>query len=565
MLPYTRGGTGSVVSDFKKQLDAIEISVTADAGAQCDNIADDASKIQNAVNMAIALSTGGRGAVVKFPRGVCAASVGPTVPRLKTVLFRGEGMGASVLRITGPSADGITFANDEFLTGSGGIENMSIEAGAGFRASKSFAAGSTGTGVKAVHMNNGWGLRNVDISGFQRGFALLGSWNTTSSNIHVRFFSGEGIYVDTASDNAISGGNKIIGATVSNAGYATPNASTALRVRSSGGDFFAKIDMTGAGTGVLVDPYPGTQVSYLWFDSVLADTCVGDAWVIDGTNASINGIRGTDTWGSYSGGNGLVLKGNNLRGFRMKGMATRENKQRGIWIQGGSGIELTVPEVHSNSRGSNGVYPGIEIADGVNLPKSFAIMGGSSGNWESAYTDQGASLSFKGVAANFRIEGVDFSGPGGGHSPVEFADDTKLTAFKMLGNLPAASYGVNPSERYPTTLFGDVASGTSGYLTAVGFRQFPSQTPTGAVKPALVGKAIASVFTAPGAGQSFTYRLVVNGTPVGSTGVISGASAFQITFYPGVTLAPWDRYEVAVTGTSGTSASVHNVTLQIEP
>lgn len=123
---YSRGVPGSVLSDVKQQLDALEISVTADAGASCDNRADDSGKIQNAVNMALALS-GSRGAVIKFPRGVCAAAHGPTVPRLTTILFRGEGMGASVLRITGPNADGISFANDEYLTVGGGVQDMSIE------------------------------------------------------------------------------------------------------------------------------------------------------------------------------------------------------------------------------------------------------------------------------------------------------------------------------------------------------------------------------------------------------------------------------------------------------
>lgn len=561
---YSRGVPGSVLSDVKQQLDALEISVTADAGASCDNRADDSGKIQNAVNMALALS-GSRGAVIKFPRGVCAAAHGPTVPRLTTILFRGEGMGASVLRITGPNADGISFANDEYLTVGGGVQDMSIEAGAGFHASGSFAAGSNGTGVKAVHMNNGWGLHNVDISGFRRGVELLGSWNTNSTNVHVRFFSEEGIYVDTAADKAISGGNKIIGGTISNAGYATPNASFGLRVRASGGDFFAKLDITSAGTGVVVDPYVGVQVAYLWFDSVLSDTSVNDGWIVDSTKAPVVAIRGTDTWISFSGGNGLVLKGDLLRGFRMKGMSLRENKKRGLWIQGGSGIELNTAEIHSNSRGSNGVYPGAEIADGVIQPKSFALIGGSIGNWESSTTDQGASIKFAGAAANFRIEAMDLTGPGGGKSVVEITDETKLTAFRMLGNLPTGTYGVNPSERTASIAFGDVATGQSAYLTAAGGRKSAGQTPISAVRAELISKMTVNVTTAAGLGEKFTYRLVKNGVPTGIVAILAGADAHETTAYPGVMLSAGDRYEVAINSSSGASASTHSVTLHMEP
>lgn len=564
MPSYSRGVRGSVLSNIKQQLDAVEISVTADAGASCDNRADDAGKIQNAVNMALALS-GSRGAVVKFPHGICAATYGPTVPRQKVILFRGEGIGASVLRITEPNADGITFANDEYLITGGGVQDLSIEAGAGFQASGSFAAQSSGTGVKAVHMNNGWGLHNVEISGFQRGLALLGSWNTTSTNVHVRLFSEEGVYVDTATDKAISGGNKIIGGTISNAGFAKASASVALRVRASGGDFFAKLDLTGSGTGVLVDPYAGVQVAYLWFDSVLSDTSIGDAWVIDGTNAPVVAIRGTDTWGSYSGGNGLLLKGNMLRGFRMKGMGLRENGERGLWIQGGSGIELNTVEIHSNSRGRNGIYPGVEIADGVTEPKSFALVGGSIGNWESSTADQGSSIKFAGRAANFRIEAMDLTGPGGGRPVVEIDDETKLTAFKMLGNLPAAVYGVNPSERIAQPIGGHVEAGGTAYFGPANSSPQADAQPFFTARAILAGKVFVAVSTAPGRGQALTFQLMQNGRRAGATGVISGAASNAATFYPGILLNPGDSYSLKASGSPGAAAAVVHGFLQLEP
>ena len=443
-------------------------------------------------------------------------------------------MGASILRVTDPSANGIDFNNNDYLTACGGVADLSIEAGPGFQTSGSFVAGSSGIGVRAAHMNNGWGLHNVDVSGFGTGIAYLGSWNTTSTNVHVRFFSGDGILIDKGPDGNTSGGNKIVGGTVSNNGYASPNGSVGLRMRASGGDFFSKIDMTGLGLGVVVDPRVGDQVAYAFFETILADTSVGDGWVFDGSGGNIYAARGTDVWGSYGGGNGLVTIGPNLHGLRLKGVGLRENALRGWDHRGGDGIELVTPEIHSNGRGSTaGTYPGVQIASGLTAQKNFAILGGSIGNAESSSTTQGEAIKFLGSAANFRVEGVDMNGTGGGKSVVGFPDETQLTSFKMLGNLPAASYGVNPSERVAQSGGGYVASGVTAYFEPSGPVPSPNTAPAFAARTSLVGKAYMAVNTAPGAGQTFTYRLVVNGTPTGATGSISGASSYAVTFYPG--------------------------------
>ncbi len=85
------------------------------------------------------------------------------------------------------------------------------------------------------------------------------------------------------------------------------------------------------------------------------------------------------------------------------------------------------------------------------------------------------------------------------------------------------------------------------------------------MSPLLAGKVYVAVNTPPGAGQTYTFRLVQNGTPVGPTGVISGASSFAVTFFPGVVLAPGDSYELQVVGSSGAAAMVARGFLQMEP
>ncbi|MFJ7441663.1 hypothetical protein ACIQW5_29225 [Methylorubrum thiocyanatum] len=563
-MSVTARGVGAVTRHLIDRLGDLAVNVR-DYGAKCDNRTDDATAIQNATNAAIALG-GSRGATVRFPKAVCAASSGPTVPARKVVLFQGEGMGASVLRITSPTGNGINFNNDDYLTSGGGVADMSIEAGAGFQASSSFAPGSSGIGVRAAHANTGWGLNNVDISGFATGIAYLGSWNTTSANVHVRFFSGDGVLVDKGPDGNVAGGNKIIGGTISNNGYpGVTSEPVGLRLRASGGEFFAKIDITSVGRGVVADPRAGDQVAYIWFESVLADTSLLDGWVFDGSAGTITSIRGTDCWAAYGSGHGLVTIGPNLQGLRLRGMALRENGKAGWDNRGGKGIELTAPEIHSNGRGTAaGTWPGVQVADGVTAPKSFAIMGGSIGNAESADNLQGEAIKFLGTAANFRVQGVDMSGAGGGKSTLSY-DESKLSDYQMSGNLPLAVYGLNAGQRTTTPFGGFLAAGATAYFEPTGPSNFPRVAPFFAGKKVLVGKVVALTGTAPGARQSFTYRLVVNGTPVGATGVSTGADSYATTFYPGVTLNAGDDYEVKVVGSSGASAANHRGYIQLDP
>ena len=567
------GGPSAVMRDLGSKLSEVQVNVRdyGPKGRTCINGAngsDDTAAIANAVNAVIALG-GSRGGSVHVS-GACVFSSAIAIPAGKAVSFVGDGSGASILRQTNPAADGIVFdntTNGPYLTQGQSVRKLTVEAGAGLVAGSFFGQGSTGRGIVYIHGNDNAGVRDVSINGFKTGLALLGSFNTLHTSFRVMFGSGDSILIDKAPDGTVGAGNRMQQIKLSNNGFSSDNtASVGLRIRASGGEYLTNIDATSFNIGLKVDPRAGDQVAYLFFDTFLCDTSTGDGAVFDGSGGNIISAAGSMFWSSFSGGSGLVTKGVNLHGLRLANPRMRENGQFGWDHQGGDGIELTTPEIHSNGRGSAvGTYSGVRIHDGATEPKSFAIIGGSIGNAESNVALQGEAIRFLGAASNFRIQGVDMTGSSGGKGAISMPDEKRLTAFKMLGNLPGSTYFLNASERQAVSFGGYVATGATAYFEPVGPVPGVQTAPFFVPKPTLIGMIVVSVNAAPGSGQTFTYRLFVNGTPVGTSGVISGASSFQVTLYPGIAINQGDNYELQVVGSSGAAAALHRGYVQLDP
>jgi polygalacturonase len=100
---YERPAIGAISRNVAAKLD--EIVSVKDFGAKCDNSTIDTVAIQAAVTY-LAL---GRGGQLNFPYGTCVINAAISVRSLKTVLFRGDGIGNSILRQTNGSADGVVF------------------------------------------------------------------------------------------------------------------------------------------------------------------------------------------------------------------------------------------------------------------------------------------------------------------------------------------------------------------------------------------------------------------------------------------------------------------------
>lgn len=530
-----------------------------DYGAIGNNSYDCTTAFNAAIAYASILPSG---AVVAVPAGRYVISSALVVPATKSILFRGDGIGISVIRQTNASADGIVFNNNEYLASMGGVQSLSVEAGVGFRAGSFFGQGSTGTGVKVIHGNRGFSLRSLDVSNFANGVALLSTWDAVYHDIHIKFFSGNGLTIDASADGTVAGGNKIFGGTISNNGFeGDKSASVGIRIRASGGEFINTIDVTSTFNGIKVDPPAGRQVAYLWFKQVLADTCVGDGWVFDGTAGAIIRTDIAASWGAYGAANGLVTKGANLKGLRAVNMGLRENVLRGWDHQGGIGIEFIDADINSNSRGNPNVHPGVLIASGASR---FAILGGTIGNNESSVSDQAEGIKFVGSASSFRIANVDMTSPGAGKNCIVY-DELSVANAVISNNIPPG-YGMNLSSRTSVT-GGDFVNGnTTAYIGCRSAQSFANLTPWRQNRNAIITRFRAFVGSAPGNGESFSYRLVKNGTPIGATAVISGASTYSVAGYgSGGTFVDGDSYEVQVIGSAGSAGSVHTVWIEMEP
>ncbi|NKX16185.1 hypothetical protein HGG75_10645 [Ochrobactrum pseudogrignonense] len=214
-----------------------------------------------------------------------------------------------------------------------------------------------------IRPNDGFIVDNVGVYNFAVNMAEKGGWNARYRNLVSLFYRYSGFLITKSDDGVVGGSSTLLTSKVSNNGYtgAVKTDAKGLDIRATGGFQFGKVDVTGAYNGVHVKPAAGDQVAYLFFDTVLADTCLGDGWVFDGTDGKIVTVGGSLCWGAYCDGNGMVTKGANLDDLTMTNMALRQNKLRGWHNQGGTNLSLDAAKVAANSRDNPVHMPGIEI------------------------------------------------------------------------------------------------------------------------------------------------------------------------------------------------------------
>jgi hypothetical protein len=331
-------------------------------GAVPDNTTDSTSAIQKCLDAAHAKLSG----TVTAPAGTFVISDTLYMPQNSKVMLRGAGISATCIRQIDPTKGGIRVENTLFTALGGGIHDMSFEAGAGLLSGGFFGSGSAGTGVELIRPNDGFSVHNVGSFNFDTAFAEAGGWNARYTNILAMFFRYSGFLV-TKSGTVVGGSSILTDAKISNNGYtgAVQTDAKGIEVRSSGGFMFTNIDVTSTYNGISVKPASGDQVAYLFFQNVLADTTIGDGWVLDGTAGAVAEISGSLCWAGYCSGAGMVTKGANLDGVTMNNMALRQNEGRGWHHQGGFNVSLSGGRVTGNSRGNSLSLSGIEIDSGV--------------------------------------------------------------------------------------------------------------------------------------------------------------------------------------------------------
>src|SRR5207237_3925804 len=109
-----------------------------------------------------------------LPHGIYKISAAITVPVNGKIVFRGDGMSATILRQSNASANGIVFSRDNYITSGGGVEDMTIEAGAGLESAGSFSCNNTNVGLYVIRGHDGFYTKNISINNFGTGLGLFG-------------------------------------------------------------------------------------------------------------------------------------------------------------------------------------------------------------------------------------------------------------------------------------------------------------------------------------------------------------------------------------------------------
>ncbi|MCA8058145.1 phage tail fiber domain-containing protein [Burkholderia cepacia] len=107
-----------------------------------------------------------------------------------------------------------------------------------------------------------------------------------------------------------------------------------------------------------------------------------------------------------------------------------------------------------------------------------------------------------------------------------------------------------------------VGANTTGYLGPAGYQTNQGAGQWSAPIPGAVLKMTVGSGTPPGAGQSFTYNLMVNGV-VKATTVISGTGTFDVVTYPGIGINSRDLVTVQLVTSATASQGQHRVNLLI--
>jgi hypothetical protein len=529
-------------------------------GAAGNNTNDDTAEIQAAIDACEA--TGG--GTVYLSEGIYKISAALTAD--PGVRFKGDGATRTIIRQSDSSANGIVYSPVSLSNGGGGVEDLTIEAGVGWDAGGFQGTGSSGTGLYVKNMNDAFRCERFNINNFTTGIHDEHNWYAQFAQFQIFYHAGAGIYMPEAA--SVGAGTTYESGKITNVGFTGTNSSSiGIRERCGGGRFFRNLDVTSQNKGVVVDPPATYQVAYSFYDQVLADSTVSDAWTIDGTDGAVVALEAVGCWGAYStNGDGLVTRGANLDGFQWTGGRLRENGAAGWDHQGGSNVDVGFTHIASNSQVSSLTYAGVEIGAAVS---DWSLIGCRVGNYASSLgADQGNGVTIaSGTSTRFRIALNDFNDQGSGKVAISNGSSADRNGYDILNNLPRGSVGNNRQRHIliPLVSTGAVAAGSTVYLGVGGSSATEGDVFHLLDEPGIIAEVYLENATAPGAAQTFTYTVRVNGADTAMTGTSSGASSFITTINTNQqSPARRDRVTVKVVASGGAASSFIRGTLRIE-
>jgi hypothetical protein len=568
-LQFTQAGTGAVVRPLIARFyDQVSVK---DFGAVGDNTTINTAAIQNGIDEVSPTKKR-----LWAPTGKYAID-GP-LTAVQPILFEGDGPSATVIRQTNGSANGFVFDfSDNQLPDGGGLRDMTIECGSGWRSSGQTTSGSTGTGVLVKYAGDTFSLGGVSVNNFDAGLLLNGCWNTRNYNVRVIFFRYIGVGVGLDPLIPTSGGNLLNGFKISNNGYTGPNAeSVALQIAKTGGEYWNDVDITSAATGVRIVPDTGDAVLYLFARTVVADTSLFNNWFIDGSSGLVASCEFFDCWGCYSdssgpggtaatgtGGAGLAMIGPNVNEIEFVGFRARENAYQGIYLTGSpKNVKFIGGWATKNGQIEDGdnTIPGVKVESGENIQ----FIGMRAGNYVSVRPNLQAEGFDIDSGVTGSIIGCDVSNPGTGKNGIKNASSGMI----LTSNTPRAAVGGNTGESLSVTVnsISGVAAGSTRYLTPNGQMAFSGQNPFICSKPGVVEGFTYFTDAAPGAGETYTYTVFKNNSATSMTATSSGGSSFSAsTSSNAFTVGKNDHIEVRLVTSGGAAVAIHRGYFSLSP
>jgi hypothetical protein len=316
-------------------------------GARGDCSTDDTAAINRAITAA------GNGIVYLPQTPACYRISAPlAIPPDAAPIIEGAGIQQTVVRQTSATADGIDFAETPetiYKRGiGGGVRDLTIEAGA---STYPEAWQSSGIGLLAQGLGNGFLIENVRVLRFARGAVIDTGWNAIWDHVYIQY-AREGITYGCHTGYPQGAGTRFTNVLIADGQMSAPKIGPGFH--SCGGTpYLDHVEVDGFGSsGVLIRPKRGQVAEGIRMIDVLADTSAGPGLVLDGTQAPIAGLTANNLWAGFNNGAGIVLQGSHLQGVSLQGQF-RENGSAGIYIVGAIHPILTVAnsQINSNARG----------------------------------------------------------------------------------------------------------------------------------------------------------------------------------------------------------------------
>ena len=375
-----------------------------DYGAKGDGSTNDTTAIQNAINAAGAMGVSGRGVDVFFPAGVYALGTATpiTVP-FNNVMLRGEGWQSTVLYYTaGTTGDVLQIGNGSSKSGCG-LTDMSVW--------KS-AAGTTGSNININAMNSCL-IKNFVVNNGFNGITVQGASIKVSikqgeiNNCGVT--TGVGIQVT----NGAAGDTYVSDVVMSNNPASKPAAG--IQISQSGHMSIIRCNVTSFVKGLHVNPVTSQDVSYLFIDHTLFDSCGTHGAHFNGTTAATSRIRsvmcvdswfsGTTTTGGTSSGIEFTATGGAIvDGLQFVGCRILNNQRHGVLINAGpTNIAFNECTVAGNGAETLNTYHGFSIAanaSGIAIEGCKIGQAGTAANQHNKAIDVAAGTSANLVFVN---------------------------------------------------------------------------------------------------------------------------------------------------------------------